>query len=1307
MSRLRIRNNDNSRWIDICQSEWYVRNPANTHWQRIMPSQGMKARHGSNDYWLDINCLSEGIEDCEAEDEYGGTPDGKGANGSGPGTGTGGGSDSGVGGSGSGTGGGSSGGVGSGGGAGGGGSGGGLSGNGPSSPDYSNDDLGSGDGSGGGTGGWSPNAPYPPGYDLPDSDGDGAGDRGDCIYRPGLNTCESKQPVIARPDKDCGTRSAGSWDCPFECPDSVNGAGKGITEFYIDMGNVSGKVNLPWSVPAGSASFDVYYRGKRVATTSGQRSGKGKLSFVFTPIDNDGKLFVRVRTKVNHARWTLQIKCKDDEDDGTLDDPRPCHGTYSAKSGGQGVHEFYHAMGETEGEAQVRFQMWNQPDKMEIFRDGVLIKTTGTYIAGEGSLKFNWVPGGSGLILIRITARDPGTSWNYMINCPGQKGAEDDPRPCDDTSPVTSGGAGITDTYVYMGFKAGKVGIRYQMWNIPDKLDVYQNGSLVATTGGPVTGDHWLYFEYDPSRGTKIMIRVTGSGKTSWSFLHTCPGEDDPNISINSPSVREGAEGENPNLCWTVSMDRPQGAPVTVDYGTNGGSAQPVVAQGRILATDQFDNPFIAVVDQADVGKVAFDGGFPKFYNNGFSAPMAAPTGTEVFDTWWRTAGAELYQTPASIPSGSEAAAWSFSGGAIRSTVNSSNIITFLSPDEYDSYTFEATLSSADGDNDMVGLVAAYKRVGSDNMMILAIRQRGGMGNFGSNFSLVLCKNNTVQQVYGGANYGTNGGWSGVETRVRVERDCNKLIAYCSPFGSTTINESSKIEITLPEMFLPSSRWGFCAQSQLGATFGSIFLSGIGLPPAFTYLKNLMLWCAKAGRNRILITCDAPTGNTYSLDNQPTGFALSMAGTVQAAGFEPVINDIYAWNDVGVIPLSDMNQYAAIVVIGSNSDRVPRFKSATIANFGEYVRTGGGLILITDHDVFQASVNQLAALFNVEFYASVDRAPISVADTITKHGDHEAWEGLLCKMLPAGGSEGAIRLKQVVPDYRPIAGTVTFAPGETSKEVCVPIIGNNIQQADRTINMNISNPSRGKITTAVGVGTIIDDDSAICKQNPTGAVYQRAGGPDGSYLLHVQPDFNCAAGNVKYLMMANLNFAYTGPYVFNISNDDDFELYIDCKLVASGGLGNKAFTINVAAGTRNVILRYLNIPNCTPGYAGFSVRFNNAITYLTKASDWKGQVNSIGEIESGNEPAPSPTPPPTCNSTPEICQVYQELFNRLPDEPGAQFWLSDINANGWDVKTPEGYAAFKERVRQSAGQSDCAYMGGTWDSVNNRCILPS
>lgn len=191
---------------------------------------------------------------------------------------------------------------------------------------------------------------------------------------------------------------------------------------------------------------------------------------------------------------------------------------------------------------------------------------------------------------------------------------------------------------------------------------------------------------------------------------------------------------------------------------------------------------------------------------------------------------------------------------------------------------------------------------------------------------------------------------------------------------------------------------------------------------------------------------------------------------------------------------------------------------------------------------------------------------------------------------------------------------MTFAPGETSKTVCVPIIGNDTTDGDRTVVMTISNASKGTIRTAQGTGTIQDDDNTLCRQRPTGPVYERPGAADGAYLLHVQPNYNCAAGGTKYLMQAFIDFPASGPYVFNNTNDDDFELYVDCKLVASGPIGNKVTTVNVNRGKRNVILRYLNVPNCTPGYAGFSIRFNNQLVYVTRAVDWKGQANSIGEI---------------------------------------------------------------------------------------------
>lgn len=759
MSRLRVRNEANTKWIDICQSEWYVRNPSNTGWERFTPKQGIKARHGVETYWLDIDCIAEGVAGCE-EDEYGGTKDGTGSNGSGkpngdtsgnPGEGTGGlpGGDGGSGGSGS-----------------------GGSGSGPNdsnSPLYGNGDLGSGQG---GTG-WQPLAPYPPGYDLPDSDGAGAGWNGSCFMRPGLNVCEPPVNLIVRGDMDCGTHAPGSFNCPFTCPDTIMGAGAGISEFYLDLGKVSGNVQLPWSANPGAASFDVYYRGKLVATTEGKRSGTGQLAFVFAPVDNDGIVFVRARSVNTATRWTLQLKCVGDDDtDGNINDPRPCHGTYEPKkTGGAGLYEFFHNLGPTAGVADIHYQMWSQPDKMEVFDNkGKLIQFTNGYVAGEGHLKINHVPSGDNTIRVRITARDATTTWVYMLTCPGEKGSEDNPRPCDDSSPVTSGGAGVTDTYVDFGPNPGTVGIRYQMYNIPDKLDVYQDGLLVGTTGGPVTGDHWLYFNYNPARGRKSHIRVTGSGKTSWSFLHTCPVID-AKVTINNPSVKESNQGQTAQLCWTISLDKVNAAPVVVNYAS-----------------------------QAIVGVAA------------------------------------------------------------------------------------------------------------------------------------------------------------------------------------------------------------------------------------------------------------------------------------------------------------------------------------------------------------------------------------------------------------------------------VSGSVTFAPGEVSKQVCATVIGNNVSESNRTVNMNISAPL-ATILTPVGVGTVIDDDNLLCNQNPTEKVYEYAGGPDGAYLMHVQPDPACAAGNTKYLMQMAFNFPASGAYVFSNQNDDDFELYVDCKMIASGPIGAKSTTVNITQGTRIMILRYLNVPDCTPGYAGFSIRLNNQLIYVTRAADWKGQANSIGEIE--------------------------------------------------------------------------------------------
>jgi len=61
-------------------------------------------------------------------------------------------------------------------------------------------------------------------------------------------------------------------------------------------------------------------------------------------------------------------------------------------------------------------------------------------------------------------------------------------------------------------------------------------------------------------------------------------------------------------------------------------------------------------------------------------------------------------------------------------------------------------------------------------------------------------------------------------------------------------------------------------------------------------------------------------------------------------------------------------------------------------------------------------------------------------------------------------------------DYAPAAGTVTFAPGETTKPVTVPVVGDVVDELDETFTVALSAAGGAAITDAVGVGTIVDDD---------------------------------------------------------------------------------------------------------------------------------------------------------------------------------------------------------------------------------------
>jgi hypothetical protein len=64
-------------------------------------------------------------------------------------------------------------------------------------------------------------------------------------------------------------------------------------------------------------------------------------------------------------------------------------------------------------------------------------------------------------------------------------------------------------------------------------------------------------------------------------------------------------------------------------------------------------------------------------------------------------------------------------------------------------------------------------------------------------------------------------------------------------------------------------------------------------------------------------------------------------------------------------------------------------------------------------------------------------------------------------------------------DYVATSGTLTFAPGETSKTITVPIIGDRLGEPNETFVVNLTSPTNATVADGTGVGTIVDDEPRI------------------------------------------------------------------------------------------------------------------------------------------------------------------------------------------------------------------------------------
>jgi aryl-phospho-beta-D-glucosidase BglC (GH1 family) len=77
-------------------------------------------------------------------------------------------------------------------------------------------------------------------------------------------------------------------------------------------------------------------------------------------------------------------------------------------------------------------------------------------------------------------------------------------------------------------------------------------------------------------------------------------------------------------------------------------------------------------------------------------------------------------------------------------------------------------------------------------------------------------------------------------------------------------------------------------------------------------------------------------------------------------------------------------------------------------------------------------------------------------------------------------------------DYQAASGTLTFSPGQTSKTITIKVIGDTVHESNETFLVNLAGAVNGTLGTAVGHGTIIDDDPAAPGEFNYGEALQKA-----------------------------------------------------------------------------------------------------------------------------------------------------------------------------------------------------------------------
>ena len=206
-------------------------------------------------------------------------------------------------------------------------------------------------------------------------------------------------------------------------------------------------------------------------------------------------------------------------------------------------------------------------------------------------------------------------------------------------------------------------------------------------------------------------------------------------------------------------------------------------------------------------------------------------------------------------------------------------------------------------------------------------------------------------------------------------------------------------------------------------------------------------------------------------------------------------------------------------------------------------------------------------------------------------------------------------------DFSPVTGTVTFAPGERSKTILVPINDDTLVEDSETFRVTLSNPSPGAIigNPPNAIVTIIDDDTG---PNPT----PTPGEP--SIVSFSQESFSAVTTEANVSLTVNLLRAAGDTGTFSVSYATQ-----DGSAIAGRDYQQSMGTATFASGQSQQTITIPLLPQSFPAAGGsFTVTLSNpsrgtvgaparatVVFFSPDLSTKLMNISTRGPVETGND----------------------------------------------------------------------------------------